>query len=255
MVYVEYVIMNNLLANSFICAWTAKVSGVLLSKRRIFAVSAIASIFGVIFPTVKTSQIVCLLIKIVSALFLTFLITGLTSVKRYLITLLLFYGISFCLGGTVSALLNALSFSGNVNYSEEELTFCIMGGGVIFVYIAKQTLAYIKSRADKGCVTVYFESKKSGVVALEGFIDSGNEVLFEGVGVNFIPIEYKEKLNYKKTDNFISVTTTAGNKIFQIYKLPYVRFSDGISSQENIPVVFWKSDEKQKRVILHSRRS
>ena len=90
------------------------------------------------------TQAVGILIKIASALFLTFLITVPTSVKRYLITLLLFYGISFCLGGAVSSLLNALSFGGNVNYSEEELTFCIIGGGVIFVYIAKQTLSYIK---------------------------------------------------------------------------------------------------------------
>ncbi len=254
MVYVEYVIVNNLIANSVILLWTAKVAGFVRSKKRIIGVALIGTLFGVLFPTVKVSEFICVLLKFGTALILTFLITGRTRVKRFFVSLLIFYGISFCVGGAVSALISAPAFV-EKGYTEEELTFCITAGGVIFIYIARQTLSYIKGRADKGCVTVYLKGRGEQNVSIDGFVDSGNEVSFHGVGVSFIPFSLKERIECASLNEYISVFSTVGHKIFEVYTVPYLRYSDGREEDKDVPVIFWKSDKKQERVILHLKRS
>lgn len=253
MVYIEYVIANNLLANSVIFTLTSKASGLSRTKGRIFIVVMLGTLFGVVFPMLRVSEFWCLVIKFLSALLLTLMITGRVCLKKYLITLIIFYGISFGLGGAVSSLLSSSTFLPN-SYTEEELTFCIMSGGVVFVYIAGQILSYIRNSAAKGCTTVYLKDKLGGQIACSAFVDSGNSVTYRGFGVNFVPNELKSQIEYEETSDFVSVITTAGSKIFQVSLIPYMRYSNGKEEEKSVPVIFWQAQRKDSQIILHRGR-
>lgn len=253
MVYIEYAIINNLLANSVILGCTAKVSGIKRSKKNLFTATLVGTFFGVFLPTIAVTEILCAVIKILTALLLTFLITGKTNLKKYVITLLIFYGVSFCLGGTVNAIVLSLSFQSRV-YTTEELTFCIVAGGVIFIYIAGQILSYISGRTVKGCVTVYLLDKSDRQIACDAFVDSGNGVTYRGFGVHFIPSSLKSKLKYNDLSDFVSVTTTIGTKMFPVYAVPQFRYSDGREEECDVPVIFWETGRNEEKIILHRGR-
>ncbi len=248
MVYIELVIANNLIANSVILEATKRLIGFNSSWKRQLLPVLLSTILGVALPTVKVTDIACLAIKLLSAVLIAFCLTGRVRFKTFMITLVVFYACSFCLAGGVSALLNSFSFIGRI-YSCEELTFCILGGSVVFSYLIWQSVEYIKLRVTKRASYATVINKNGAKISLDSFVDSGNEITYKGQGVIFASINLKKDLRYYSLDDYVLVKTATGEKIFEIYKLPLLEFEN--KSLKDVPLVFSEGIIGENKLILH----
>lgn len=246
-VYVEYVILNNLLANYAVIVLTRKFSGIKPNKIRLSFCLILSTIFGTFSPLLVLPDVICSIIKVVLSCLLVAILTGKIMIKRYLLTVFIFYGSSFGVAGAVTALLSFTSFRIE-NFTDTELTLCILGGSFIFSYIAKQMMTYIKNRTDKGDRWVNVKGK-DGFITLRAFIDSGNCVTYKGQGVTFISKELKEKIDCVDLEKFVIVKTVTGEEIFEVFLIR--KMTIGKRVKENFPAIFWDKKEGEYDIILH----
>lgn len=245
-VYVEYVILNNLLANYAVIVLTRKFSGIKPSKIRLSFCLIISTVFGTFSPLLVLPDVVCSLLKVGISCLLVAILTGRVKIKRYLLTVFIFYGSSFGVAGAVTALLSFTSF-GVSEFTDTELTFCILSGSLVFSYIAKQVVTYIKNRADKGDTWVKIQGKDN-FITLHAFIDSGNQVSFRGRGVTFISKNLIDKIDFTDLDALVTVKTVTGEENFQVFSIR--KMIIGTKVKENFPAIFW--DKKgEYDIILH----
>ena len=236
-VYVEYVIVNNFIANYAVIKVTNRLS--LNAGRVRFWVSVtLATAFGTFSPLIPVEGLLTAVIKLAVSGVIVAVLAGRVRFKRYIMTYLMFYGVSFGIGGAVSGIVNFISFTG-VEIGEERLTFAILLGCVIFRYISGQALSYIKSRKMREEGIIHLVGTK-GLVRATAFIDSGNTVCFRGEGVAFIKCSLKGKLAYTETNSSVEVTSVGGKKIFEVYK---IKASFGGESTREIPAVFWEGGD------------
>ena len=245
MVYVEYVILNNLIENTIIFKFTAKLIDK-KGKRIVFPI-LIATIFGVLFPTIKVSELVCFLIKLLTAFLLVFCLTGKVKIKKFLVALFVFYCISFCVAGATSAFINSVSFLPK-ECTEEELTFFVLLGGIAFILVWENAIEFIVGKAQKKVQKIYVKDKNSNYQTFDAFVDTGNEITYHQKGVLFVPNAYQEMMLFEDKNDFIMVKTTTGEKIFKVYELEEIKLENG-KVFSSVPILFW--DAKDKKIILH----
>lgn len=240
-VYVEYVILNNLLANYAVMVLTAKFCGRSIKGIRRIIFLALATTMGVFTPLISVPDAVCSIIKICCSLLLVFILTGRIKLKRYLITLIIFYFSSFGVAGAVTAILSFTSF-GVEGYSNEELTFCILLGSLIFSYIVKQATAYFRGRVDKGECEVEFAGIKGNTVLALAFTDSGNCVQYGETGVVFVKEKFRDKILCAPLNSLVKVQTICGTKYYEVYSVRMMTVKNTKEKRENFPVVFWEGN-------------
>ncbi len=245
MVYVEYVIINNLIANTVIIKFSAK----LLDKKgkKLIIPIILSTFFGVVFPTVKVSEILCLAIKFLTALLITFCITGRERIKNFLVAVFIFYCISFCMAGATTALISAFSFFPQ-KIVTEELTFYILVGAFVFFIVCENVYEYIQGKTQKKVQKVYLLTKEEKELVFDAFVDSGNEVTYMQKGVHFIPKSLQNMLVYFNKNDYIKVKTMSGEKIFSVHIIPILKLSDG-KVFTDVPIVF--GNLADKKIILH----
>ena len=242
-VYVEYVILNNLIANYTVLSITNKLS-VNSGRVRLWCSVLVSVIAGTLTPLILLDGVWVSCIKFGISIIIVTLITGKVRFKRYIVTFLIFYGVSFGVGGAVTAFCNFLSFRG-VNIEEEKLTFIVLLGAVIFRYISGQALSYIKGREARREGIVYLKGKK-GTIKATSFVDTGNTVTYNGVGVAFVNKKLQEKIQIFPTYDYVKVMTVSGSKIFEV-QIAKVSYDN--KTTKDLPIVFWEGGEKD--VILY----
>lgn len=245
-VYIEYVVLNNLLANYCVMRLTQRFAGLKKGRVREGVFLFLSVVFGVVTPLLSVPDVLTVVIKLLCSMLLTKILARKIGLKRYLITLFVFYASSFGVAGAVSGILSFTSF-GIEGHSDEELTFCVLVGCLIFLYIAGQIFSYLKSRVDKGECFVIFDTLQ-GDLTLSAFVDTGNCVKCRGTGVTFIPKAYKDRILHSDIVEYVSVRTINGVKVYGVCICDKMRFSDG-RERIGVPVVFWESG-KEGRVIL-----
>ena len=234
-VYVEYVILNNLIANWVVLRITNSLS-VKSKKSRLWLSVAISVVFGTLSPLIPLSGVLVGVIKIAISVVIVAVLTGRIGFKLYIITFLIFYGVSFGLGGAVTALTNLLSFTGVV---EEGLTLIILIASVVFFYISSQAVSYIRVKAIRRDGIILLKGK-FGYVKASCFVDSGNSVYYKGRGVAFVDKRLRERLFVKGTNDYVSVDSVGGKRIFEVHIAE--RFTKTKSTEE-FPIVFWEGGD------------
>lgn len=234
-VYLEYVILNNLIANYVVLRITNSLT--VGSKRlRLWISVVISVIFGTLSPIIPLSGVLVGAIKIAISLVIVTVLTGKVKFKVYLMTFLIFYGVSFGLGGAVTGLTNLLSFTGIV---EEGLTFVILVGSIIFFYISSQAVSYIRVKAVRREGSILIKSK-FGYIKSRCFVDSGNTVFYKGRGVAFVNSRLKNRIVTKNTNDYVSVDSVGGKRLFEVRIAE--RFTKTKSTEE-FPIVFWEGGD------------
>ena len=232
-VYVEYVLINNFIANYCVLKLTVRFA-VTTSKLKFWLSLIISVVAGTLTPLIPLVGVWTGLIKVVISMIIVAILTGKIQFKRYVVTFLVFYGVSFGVGGVVTALQNMLSFTG---VADEVRTFYVLLGTIIFRYISVQALSYIKGRkARSEGITVFCGI--NGRVQATSFVDTGNTVTYKGSGVAFINKKLKDKLILIPTSEYITVTSVGGARLFEVY---YAKISITDDTTKDIPIVFWDS--------------
>lgn len=245
MVYVEYVIINNLIANTVIIKFSAR----LLDKKgkRLIVAIILSTVFGTFLPTVKVSEFLCLVIKFLIALLITFCITGRERLKNFLVALFVFYCVSFCLAGATTALISTFSLLPKI-IPTEELTFYILIGAFVFFVVCENVYGYVQGKTQNKLQKVFLITKEDKELEVDAFVDSGNGVTYMQKGVHFVPKSLEKIIDYRNKNEYIKVKTISGEKFFSVQIIPVLKLSNG-KIFNDVPIVFW--DSTDKKIILH----
>lgn len=236
-VYVEYLILNNLIANYAVLRMTNNLT-VKSRKLRLWSSVVISVLAGTFSPLITLSGIMVSFIKIAISVVIVLVLTGRVRVKRFLITFLTFYGVSFGVGGAVTGLVNFLSFTGST-LQEEKLTLLVLVGALIFRYISGQALSYIRIKQERREARVYLATK-NGLLEATSFVDTGNSVTYRGEGVAFVNKKLKEKILTIPTGEFVKVVSVGGQNLFEV-RIAKVSYDKKVT--KDLPVVFWEGGD------------
>ena len=219
-VYVEIVIFNNLLIDLLLGITTSLCRRRKVKKIRQTLSAIIGTVVAVLYPLAPS--VIQIVIKILLAPLLVVIVDKYSSVKDYLVSLVLYVILTFALGGGVYGLssLTSVDLKSYAVLGVLVLSILIMEGVLWFVLHKKP--AYSKETFD---VSVKYKGK---VVWLKGFYDSGNTltdtltgrpvVLLSKTAVDLI--RHGDSVIY---DGFVDVKTVNGESSMPIIELEEVR--------------------------------
>lgn len=236
-IYIEYAFLQNFFFDGVLLFLALKAGRVEIRKKRLLFASLIGAFFALTFPLLKTSATLLLLFKFSVGFLLCLVAVGEVKTRnewlRFARTSVFFFAFSFGAGGTLLALFQDTSFqtqSGGAPMQRAPIFITTILFALISVLILLFTrFLYARRLANKyvyACSAV-FEEKQ---VKTNGFLDSGNRAVKDGVPVCFISPEllfslYGEQVLYKQKEeewgqvcDEMEIKTVSGSKKMALYK-------------------------------------
>ena len=193
-IYIEYVILDNLIINLVIILLT----GLVLSKKYDFMRILTADLFGtacaIALPYLKVSIFVLIPFKLFVGLLMTSLFKKYANYKEYLVTFIVFLSMTFLMGGVCYAVnqMFGLKVVGGqliiTNYSLPVSMFCAVAG--VYFYLLFWLIKYLKHRNSLN--NYYFDVEikiDKKVHFLRGYLDTGNKLTDGGKSVVLVPMK------------------------------------------------------------------
>lgn len=175
-VYIEYVIIDNLIIDYMILKATFALTGKTVTRGRLFLCAFLGAMVALIYPLIGLSGIILTAIKILSGLLIVLCAGRFKDFREYYISVSVFFLYTFITGGAVIGLFNLF----NLNYSEEvSVALMALPVGIVinalsavirFIYRRKEVRALIYK------VSLTLNGK---TVFASGFMDTGN-ALYDG---------------------------------------------------------------------------
>lgn len=261
-VYIEYVVIDNLIIN-YLLLWLTNLTLKLKAKKRMcFLSSVLGTIASVLMPLIKLNTLspifqnaILLVFKIFVGLILVLIIAKYKNFLYYITAFFLFLTYTFVLGGMCFGIMYLLNlettFSGLVLFGFEIPVglFVLLGAMYLkILYFIVKTIrhknAYHKFYFD---VIIKNDNKK---IAITGFMDSGNQINENCGGV--VVINYKTliklypNLNYQslimgslkntglKNAEFVNVINSSGNSKMLTFTLDELEIIDDNNKVVNL---------------------
>lgn len=175
-VYIEYVIIDNLIIDYLMLKATFALTGKTCSRGRLFVCAFLGSITALVYPLLSFNTFIMVAFKILSGFLIVFFCGGFKTFKFYYVNTAIFFFYTFITGGVILGITSIF----NVAPSSEFLT-AIMA---LPVYVVLKWLSRIKSyvfnrkNISELCYSVKLIWKENTVESV-GFLDTGNS-LFDG---------------------------------------------------------------------------
>lgn len=172
-IYIDTLFFINLIVNYFLLLGTAKICGIGALRRRLWLGAALGGVYAVLCalpPTAFLSHVVVSILIAAGMLLISFGLTRLVRGKKLLRLALVFFALSMCAAGAVTAI-GLLSSDGNLG--PINLRVLIIAFGVCYI---ATTLVFRRAGRDSGrmCnVTVTVAGKS---VSLRALVDTGNSL-------------------------------------------------------------------------------
>ena len=227
-VYVEYVIIDNLIINYLLLKVSANLARVKSSVLKLCVASLVGTLVAVIVPLVKMPTIIFFLIKILLGISMV-LIIALGENLSKIVTIFGFFILFTALAGGVGIMIFYLAgVDYKVYFSLNYNSFIPVGVSVFIVFIlSKITIKWVNSLLKirdvrpfvRKCVLV----SKGKKVLTAGFIDSGNRLIDVDSGLPIIVASLSltkklEKLGVLNTPlKSVNISTVAGESRTLIY--------------------------------------
>lgn len=252
-VYVEQVIIDNLVINHLLLFLVAKAL-VLPSKFwRIFLGSLTGTVFALVFPLFSLGGILLVVLKILLGMVIITITFEYKTLKKFILILFCFIIFTAVMGGVIFALLLAI----NPNVKLENGTFVYnqnipIGLFVLLVAILTKLIIDAISYFERKQKLKQFEYdmtifNKKKVIQLKVFLDTGNLMCDKMSGKSIIVISYKtfQKIFDIKTTNFL-----LGH-----YNIPngrYINLTSAVKTMRmlvfEVDSVLIKTKEKEKQI-------
>ncbi len=175
-VYIEYVLIDNLVIDYILIKLTLRILGYQPKKARLFLCALLGAVFALVSPLLYFNAVLLTAYKIISGLLIFILSTKFLSAKDFYRGALFFFFITFLTGGAIIGVYNIF----NIDYN---LEICI-ATIILPVYLLSRgiesLIKYFYKRKDieSNCYTTKIMVKDKRVT-LKGFVDTGN-MLFDG---------------------------------------------------------------------------
>ncbi len=219
-VYIEYVIINNVIIDYLMLKATFLLTGNPIKKRRLFLCAFLGGIIALVYPALEINQTILTLVKIASGLLIVLLASEYKSAKSFYINAVIFFFYIFITGGVIIGVFNIFG----VEYQTEFIVASI----VVPVYLVLGALAQVKDyffkRKNIASLTYNVElTLKGQKLNAKGFLDTGNSLLDNGEPVILCDKHFAKKIigenlakmKFKKID----VSTATGNRQNLAFKL------------------------------------
>jgi len=219
-VYIEYVIINNVIIDYLMLKATFLLTGNPLLKRRLFLCAFLGGIIALVYPVLEINQTILTLVKIASGLLIVLLASEYKSAKSFYINAVIFFFYTFITGGVIIGVFNIFA----IDYQTEFIVASI----VIPVYLVLKALAQVKDYffRRKNVESLIYKVQlclKNQTLVAKGFLDTGNSLLDNGEPVILCDKHFAKKLiaeniakiKFKK----IEISTATGKRQNLAFKL------------------------------------
>ena len=253
-VYIEYVIINNVIIDYLMLKATFLLTGNPLLKRRLFLCAFLGGIIALVYPALEINQTILTLVKIASGLLIVLLASEYKSAKSFYINAVIFFFYTFITGGVIIGVFNIFA----IDYQTEFIVASI----VIPVYLVLKALAQVKDYffRRKNVESLIYKVElclNNQTLVAKGFLDTGNSLLDNGEPVILCDKHFAKKLiaeniakiKFKKID----ISTATGKRQNLAFKLDrlllYTLGKEHIFN--NVTVCISNLNFRDYSVILH----
>ncbi|MBQ0017303.1 MAG: sigma-E processing peptidase SpoIIGA [Clostridiales bacterium] len=206
-IYIEYVIIDNMVIDSIILSLTSKFNRINLPFYKILLIALFGTTLSLLSPLI--SGIWLVFYKILTGLVMPMFLCLKSTFKKYIITLLTFWLVSMSLAGGILAFcsifgIKYITSNGAIEiYNFPVGLILLITTAIYFVLKNLINHFYNQKHLEKFIYTVEFNSENS-VIGCKAFLDTGNKIMDETTGkpVNLINIDMFSKLfpNVKLSD-------------------------------------------------------
>ena len=271
-IFVEYVIVDNIVMNYIILRLMELTIGIRFKRICKVVVCVIGSALALIMPIIMQYKIIVFLYKIFSSIIMVLCIKKHKKIKGFLVYYLMFFAYTFFVGGVCFGLIQLLGIDytmSSVVMYEFDFPFGVFG--IILILILKvmsKVIGVVKSKiSTSNFIKKISLTTESNTLQVVGFIDTGNKVNYNGDGVSIISINAFLRL-YKdielsdiligntmsdkiKSIEYIDISGIGVAKKYLSFVLDCIEF-DGRKYLSQRFALTWK-DLGEYEVVLHSK--
>ncbi len=253
-VYIEYVILNNLVIDYLLLRLTFILTGKRHGKLRLFFCGVLGAVISLIFPLIKLGNFYLTILKALVGVLLLFLSVNFKSGREFYINFTVFCFLTFLFGGSIFAVYLLL---GVENSSELAVFLCFLPAWAL-VYLVKSVVTFLYRRKNVECVIYPFEFTVCSItISGRGFLDTGNALYFKDNPVVICEMGLVKKLfgvaEVYKRMKLMKIATATGEG--EKFCLPLDEFKIFIEDKPNIynnvTLVIAKVDITGADLIIH----
>ena len=141
-VYVEYVIIDNLIIDFLLLKLSTKTVQVRSSLIRLLLSSVIGTVVAVIMPLFTLNNVLQVMVKLLLSITMCLISAKTDSLKKHIVNFLFFVFYTFLLGGAIIALFYFAGVDYNLYFTLNYNSFMPIGITVLIVYIFYIFLCY-----------------------------------------------------------------------------------------------------------------
>ncbi len=190
-VYIEYVIINNVIIDYLMLKATFVLTGNPIYKRRLFLCAFFGGIVALVYPALEVNQIILTLVKILSGILIVLLASEYKNARSFYVNAVIFFFYTFVTGGVIIGVFNLFS----IEYQTE----FIVAGIVIPVYLVLRAFAevikyFFRRKSVESLIYKVELSLNDQTLIAKGFLDTGNSLLNNGKPVILCDKHFAKKL-------------------------------------------------------------
>lgn len=252
-VYIEYVVLNNLLINALVLTLSLKFSRWKTNKLAIFLSSAVGTVYAVFLPLCDYLNI--FVFKILLALIMVAIVSGRCKVKKYVSIALIFFAITFALGGITTGIENIFSFDiGNVNASL--VPFYVGLGGLSLLCLYKLLYKYITlAKRKKSYENEIVIAANGKIIKCKAYFDSGNKLYYHNKPTviidKSIALELYEPSEINNIQENTQVNTVSGEEKLKVFPLEYLELESTKDKIYGVMAAISDCIRGEYKVVLH----
>ena len=175
-VYIEYVIIDNLVIDYLLLKATFAITGMQVLRRRLLFCAVLGAAVALIYPLLSDKVVISTLVKGCAGLLIVLLATKYYTLKGFIVNAAVFFGLTFLTGGAIIGVFNILG----LEYSSEYSVALMFIPVYILIKALTGIIKYVYRRKNVAAFTYKTEITfgKKTIEAI-GFMDTGNGV-YEG---------------------------------------------------------------------------
>lgn len=234
-VYIEYVILDNVVIDYFLLKAAHKIGGVTAKNSRTLFVSFLGAAVALTVPLLQNAPVVLFAVKILSGFLLVALSASFRSAKEYFLTAAAFLLVTFLTGGALTALFDAFEIP---NSSEISVALVFLPALAVIKAVTAAIKVIYRRKTVRAFLYNITLSLNGNNVEAAGFLDTGNGVYDGDSPVIFCDKRLARRLifspNFKPAPlKRLSVSTVNGEE----YKLCF-RIDRLVIYTDDLPNIF-----------------
>ncbi len=253
-VYIEYVIIDNVIIDYLLLKATFVFTGFSSRKCRLFLCAFLGAIISLVFPLVEINGLILTSLKIMSGLLILLLANNYKSFNAFFRCTIVFFLLTFLSGGAVTGLYNLLGIS----LGTESVVASVILPVYLVLKLLSKTIIYLCKRVNvvKFCYDLELTHNGKSIKA-KGFLDTGNNLYYKENAVILCSKDFAKEFLGDSVANTkfskIRLSTVAGEKTnlcFKVDKLIlYIQNKEHIFNYVTVCIADFDSEEYQ--LILH----